>query len=383
MENSQRNNKKQIVVTGGTGFIGRCFLHRIRHHHLDVLTPMALVRPTTDIVSLERLLDHPSPVRPVRVVDFSDVRTVTTAIHNADIIVHLAADMDFFPKDEGALFERNVSLTRTMVTAATIEAQREERTTPLRFVYVSSTEAIGPTTKTGADESSPHHPTSAYGRSKSACEAIVEKEGRTLEVVVARLTGVFGPGERFFFYEMCKLIETGLLIIGPSPMTGSATFTHVDDVVTGLILLCTDSSARGIYNVSANDSLTYRDLIGGLCDSMGRQKPVGYLPLPLGKAVIRLVGPIMNWGKKRTFVLQPRTLDETMEYRVYRNDRLKALGFSPKHDMISGVKETVKEELRTGGLHVTQISPVCKRGIQFVSVVLFFVYTRFRCDGKE
>lgn len=363
---------KQIVVTGGTGFIGRCLLHAIRHQHLDTLQPIALVRSTSnDPVSLERLLDYPSPTNPVKVVDFSEVKSVQTALYDADIVVHLAADMDFFPRDEEAMFMRNVNLTQTMIRAATAEATRKGRSLPLRFVYVSSTEVVGPTSKTGADESAEHNPTSAYGRSKSACEALVQREGHSLEIVIARPNGVIGPGERFFFFEFCSLVAMGLTVVGPTPMTGRMSCTHVDDVVSALLLLSTHESARGVYHISADGSATYREYLGLISERMACPKPMFYLPLSVGKILVRMLGPIMNREKRRIFMWHHRTMDETMQYRVYKNDRLKALGFTPKYGNLRGVEETVDYELSTGGIRVSRLPSVLIRGMELLSVTVF------------
>lgn len=365
---------KQIVVTGGTGFIGRCLLHRIRHQHLDTLQPIALVRPSPisdGAVSLERILDYPSPTNAVKVVDFSDVKSVQTALYDADIVVHLAADMDFFPRDKEAMFMRNVNLTQTMIRAATAEATRKGRSSPLRFVYVSSTEAVGPTSKTGADESAEHNPTSAYGRSKSACETLVQREGDSLEIVIARPTGVIGPGERFFFYEFCSLVAMGLTVVGPTPMIGRLSCTHVDDAVSALLLLSTHKSARGVYHISADGSATYREYLETISERMACPKPILYLPLSIGKILVRVLGPIMNRKKRRTFMWQQRTMDETMQYRVYKNDRLKTLGFTPKYGILRGVEETVDYELSTGGIRVSRLPSVLRRGIELLSVTLY------------
>lgn len=383
-DTARASNKdtKRIIVTGGTGFIGQHLLHRIRHQHLDILQPIALVRPTSDVVSLERILDHPSPSSAVSVVDFSDLKSIETALYDADIILHLAADMDFFPTDEEALFARNVDLTQMMIRAATNESTRKGRSSPLRFVYVSSTETIGPTPLDGVDESAEHNPTSAYGRSKSACEALVQREGRSLELVIARPTGVFGPGERFLFFEFCGLVAMGLTIVGPSPMTGSVSFTHVDDVVSGLLLLSTHESARGIYHISADGSATYRELLGAISERMGRRKPILYLPLSLGKLLVCVLGPVMNWKKQRTFMWHQRTMDETVQCRVYKNGRLKTLGFTPKYGILSGLTESVDYEISTGNISVPRLSPVLRHGLGWLSITLFLARQLLRREQR-
>lgn len=370
---------KRLVVTGATGFIGQSFLYRIRCHFLDQFEPVALIRPSSDIVAVERLLDHPTTDSPIRVVDFSSLDDVTDAVKDADVIVHLAADMDFFPSEENLLVDRNVSLTKTLFNAASKEVSRAERSDrPLRFVYVSSTEAIGPTAgPVAVGESAALHPTSAYGLSKKLCEGIAHSFEDQFEVVIVRPTGVFGPGERFFFYELMQVVASGLCICAPSPLNGRVIFTHVEDVVEGLILCAKHPDARGIYNLCADAPVSHRQIIECISDVLQYPRPKIFLPLPLGQLLISVIAPIMNFGKRRTFMYHAKSVRESVLNRDYSNQRLKELGFQPKHSMLAGIEETVNYELQTGGLRRSPICPAIHRCLQFVSVVLFSIRKTF------
>lgn len=370
-----QTTKKRVIVTGGTGYVGRALLHDIRNFHLDSLEVIALVRPSSDVIGLKCLLDQPSRESSVLVVDFENVDALTEAIKDADIVIHLAADMDFFPSDENALIERNLSLTRAMLDAAANESARSKRTGgSMRFLYVSSTEAIGPTAENAcATEDWDMNPTSAYGRSKKLCEQLVLSRKSQVEVVIARPTGVYGPGERFFFYELIKLVACGLTIIAPSPMTGRVIFTHIDDVVQGLLLCATNSEANGVYNLCADTAITQREVVACISDALDYPRPRIFLPLSVGKGFISLIAPFMNLGKRRTFVFHAKTVSESMENRDYSNLRLKSLGFLPKYSMRSGIEQTVAHELRTGGLRRSRIPPAIHRCVQIISIAVFSV----------
>lgn len=365
---------KRLVVTGATGYIGRSLLAHVRHNLLGQLLPIALVRPSSDIISLQRLLDHPCAEPSVVAVDFGNPTAVESAVRDADIIVHLAAEMDFFPRDEDGLILRNVALAKSLLSACEHEVARPDRKNrPIRFVYVSSTEAIGPTDgETAATETAPLHPASAYARSKVESERLFHDiQDKRLQAVIARPTGVFGPGERFFFFEFMEMCASGLTIIGPSPLHGRTIFSHVDDIVQGLMICATHPDARGVYNVCADESASYLEMIQTLTKSLAYPGPKIFLPLSVGKIMISAIAPVMNFNKKRKFIYHARTLAETVQNRVYSNAKLRQLGFRPKYTVLDGARQTLEFEVRAGSIRKAIIPSAIQRCLEIVSVVVF------------
>lgn len=381
-----RSPVKRLVVTGATGYIGQYFLRHVRETHLDKFLPLALARPTSDIVFLQRLLDYPSQEPSVLSVDFTNVAAVTKALHDVDIIIHLAGDMDFFPPDEDELIKRNVSLTKVMLSACAEEIKRPERKSrPVRFVYVSSTEAMGPTDGVKPALEDGHlNPTSAYAQGKVECEKLVnEFSHKGMESVIVRPTGVFGPGERFFFFEFMQLVATGLTLIAPSKLSGRVIFTHIDDVIDGLLICSTHAKAEGVYNLCADTSVSYLQMIQCIADGMNYPHPKVHLPLSIGQALITAIAPLMNMGKRRKFIYHAKTVRETLEHREYSNQKLKALGFRPKYSVLSGVEHTLAYELRSGSITTSFVPTAIHRCLQMTAVIVFSVGRIFMARRQQ
>lgn len=370
----------RIVVTGATGYIGYALLQEIRENLLHSLTPIAVTRASSDTIRLHSLLDYLCAHETVLTADLNDVDSLRVAVEGADIIVHLAAKMDFFPKNAQALLSVNVEGTRNLLEASTLEAQSSKR--PIRFVYVSSTEAIGPTNGLSkVDESHALNPDSHYGRSKMLAEEVVREYKDRLDVVIVRPTGVYGPDERFFFYELMQMAASGLTILVPSPMSGRVSFTHIKDVVRGILACATHPLATGnTYNLCADDSASYMSIVQKLSNVLKYPRPVGRLPLPVGVFLIRAVAPFMNIGKRRTFIYHAKTVRQTIQHREYSNDKLRSeLGYAPKYTTLAGIEETLKYELEVGGIRRSAIPPCLKRCIQFAGLVIFTIK---RCLGR-
>lgn len=362
-----------VVVTGGTGFIGYAFLSKLRSLYPDVV-PIALARPSSDIVRLQRLLDYQEEEPSVVIGSLDGLASLQPCVRNASVVVHLAADMDFFARDVSRLIKINVEGTRNLLEASAREAARTGR--KVRFVYVSSTEVIGCTEGMGkADESAPRRPDSDYGRSKVLAEDVVREYSDRLDTVVARPTGVFGPGERFFFFEMMKMVSSGIAVFSPSPMTGRLMFTHIDDVVQGLIICAAHPDAGGqTYHVCSDESVTNREIVETLADVLQCPRPAVFLSERVGVVLMRFIAPIMNFGKRRIFIYHPKTLRQSMKNREYSNLKLRGLGFVPKYSVLSGAEHTLRCEMACGSVKRHWVPSAVKSCIHFVSVVTFVVH---------
>ncbi|CAN8062373.1 unnamed protein product [Agarophyton chilense] len=375
---SLNSSNQRIVVTGGSGYIGYALLWEIRQRHTDALTPISLVRASSDVIKLQRLLDYPCAHDTVVICDLQDVDSLRKGVKNADIVVHLAADMDFFPKKRKKLATVNVKGTENLLNACASEAEALKR--KIRFVYVSSTEAIGRTDGVSkADETYPLNPESEYGHTKVLAERIVQGYSQKLDTVIVRPTGVYGPDERFFFYEFMQMVSYGITIVVPSPMTGRVSFTHINDVVGGILACATHPSAPGnIYNLCPDESVTYMSIVQKLADVLNYPHPLLILPCAAGRLLIRIVAPLMNAGKSRIFIYHPRTVSETVYNREYSNEKIRReLGFKPQYSILEGVEETLRYELRVGGIKRFATPPTVKRCLDLVCVITFFVRQMF------
>ena len=62
-------------------------------------------------------------------------------MRNIDVVIHLAAVMDFYPNDVKGLYRVNVEGTTNLLNAFIAERQNHH-SYPTRFIYISSTENI-------------------------------------------------------------------------------------------------------------------------------------------------------------------------------------------------------------------------------------------------
>lgn len=375
---------RKVLVSGATGFIGRRLLEVLCSAGLQ---PIALARAGSETAAIEQYLDRPEfSGDAVRVAALLEPASLVSAVAGVDAVVHLAADMDFFPANAGRLLRVNVDGTRNLLDAVGCEARA--RGVRIPFIFASSTEAIGPTGGAGggvfAAEDATLTPDCEYGRSKVLAEAVARERARAedLQVCVLRYSGVYGPGENYFFRELVCMIEAGLLCVSPGPMDGRIMFSHVDDVCRATLLVLEALEAGDklspVYNVVPDDSVSYKDLVATIAPVVRRKPPTLSVPLKLAMGAMTVLGPIVNLGKRRVFMYHPKSLQKTVTSREYSNARIKSeLGYTPAPDTLASVREVVEGEVASGRLHVSPISPLLRVSLQSLSLLLFGVTRLF------
>ena len=167
----------KVLVTGASGFLGGS-------HLVELLVEkgyevVGMVRKTSDTSLLDRLGVEK------RVADLTDPSSLVKAVRGIEAVVHLGAYYTFHGKKE--LYELvNVQGTRNVLDACLGEGVQ-------RFVYCSTTEAIGPVREIPAHEDHPPNPQYEYGRCKLKIESLVKGYADRIKTTIIRPSGMYGP----------------------------------------------------------------------------------------------------------------------------------------------------------------------------------------------
>lgn len=246
-----------LLVTGGTGFIGRHLVDRLltdRPHdtlHCLVRSPIP-AHEVEAVASLRR--------RGVRVIegDLEQLFVSETPAPCAVLVFHLAANPDTALPDQA--LQVNDAGTRNLIRWL------GDHVRGARLVYTSSVAVLdrdghpdGPLTET-----SPCHPRTAYGRTKLGGEqAIIEAAAASgYSFTILRLGTVFGPGAKSggLFDRLFSLTERHRLL-GRLNWPGRTSVVHVDDAARLLSRVATEpAAANQIYCVANPDAPTVGEL---------------------------------------------------------------------------------------------------------------------------
>jgi UDP-glucose 4-epimerase len=186
-------SERRVAVTGASGFVGLNVVEWLLTAGLEAVAVDTTEVPAVARADFARL---PGSLHDA-VADVTDPAAMTEAMAGADVVIHGAAITAGTARERiGArrVVEVNVLGTQTVLDALA------EAATVRRVVFVSSGAVYGDRAfgSNPIDEATPPEPSSLYAITKLTGEQLVRRHGMVhdTEVVIARLSAVFGPWER-------------------------------------------------------------------------------------------------------------------------------------------------------------------------------------------
>lgn len=258
----------KVLLTGGTGFVGRAVLNHLCQSRREVVA-----------CSRAESMDVPDGARFLHVLGVDANTDWTPALDGGEVVIHSAARvhvMNDQSSDPLAEFRKvNVEGTLNLARQAAVAGVR-------RFIFVSSIKVNGEGTPQGvyykADDIP--NPLDPYGISKMEAEhGLRELAAQTgLEVVIIRPVLVYGPGVKANFLSMMRWLQKGV----PLPfgaIHNKRSLVALDNLVD-LIVTCIDhpAAANQTFLVSDGEDLSTSDLLRRMGDALG--KPARLLPVP-------------------------------------------------------------------------------------------------------
>lgn len=265
---SDRVSGKRILITGGFGFIGSHLLARLNldsSSHITVIDDLRSAPLPLDQV-LKRLC-HPRSVE-------HHVMSISAYFSSwngqaFDEIYHLAS-----PVGPAGILGRAGQIAREVIedTSLIADVCLESRS---RLVYMSSSEVYQGGCNGLCSEEMPRMVTAhatvrgEYSAAKIAAELMVENQSRVkgLDVRVVRPFNVAGPGQSGRGGFVLPRFVAQALAQRPLTLFGDGTqircFTHVREIVEGLIMTMKDDASGEVYNLGRASN---RISIHGLAD---------------------------------------------------------------------------------------------------------------------
>lgn len=269
----------KVLVTGVSGFVGRLLCTELcRQEHVVV----AAVR------SANTLIDD---FKRVIVGSIDSVTDWSDALHNVDLVIHLAARVHVM---NDSVINPLTEFRRVNVDGTLHLALQAARAGVKRFIFISSVKVNGESTEynrpfTEADIANPQD---AYGLSKFEAEQglllIAQQTG--MEVVIIRPPLVYGAGVKANFARMMRAVKRGM----PLPLGAiynQRSFVYVGNLVS-LIMRCIDHprAANEVFMVSDGDDLSTTKLLRGCAAALGVNAILFQVPQKWIESCAALIG---------------------------------------------------------------------------------------------
>lgn len=216
--------------------------------------------------------------------------------YNPDVIIHLAAKAGVRPSldNSEAFYDVNV-----MGTLMILEAMKKNQIGNL--IFASSSSVYGNNKKIPfSEEDDVNNPISPYAASKKSGELLCYTYHHlyNINVFCLRFFTVYGPRQRpdLAINKFTRAMMKGDKIYIYGDGTTSRDYTHINDIIYGIIRSVEKVKGFDIFNLGESNTVTLTVLISLLEKYIGRKAEIDYLPLQEGD-VLQTVADITKARK--------------------------------------------------------------------------------------
>ena len=323
----------RVLVTGATGFAGghlaRALVgrgERVRALVRDESRARALAESGVTLVT----------------GDLADAASLDRATQDVDVVYNIAALYREAGLPDQTYRAVNAGSVRTLIEAAATNGVR-------RVVHCSTVGVHGDVEHPPANEDAPLRPGDIYQRTKVEGEEIARQaSARTgVEVVIARPTGIYGPGDRRLLKLFRGVARRRFVILGSGRIYYH--LTYIDDLVEGFRLCGTVPAAAGrTYILAGGEVTTLAELVARIASVAGVRPISWHLPVwPFwlaGAMCEAICAPF-----KISPPLYRRRVDFFTKSRAFDITRARQeLGYAPAVGLTDGITRTLDWYRREG-----------------------------------
>jgi len=335
-----------ILVTGGAGFIGSCF---VLQWLAEQQTPVVVFDKLTYAGNLENLQSiSANPGFSFVKGDIADAAQVRALFeqHQPSAIVHFAAEshVDRSILGPAEFMRTNIDGTFQLLEAARSywgELSAEDKKN-FRFLHVSTDEVYGSLSPTDPafTEATPYAPNSPYSASKAASDHLVRAWFHTygLPTLTTNCSNNYGP--RHFPEKLIPLIIHNCLNGKPLPIYGDGQqvrdWLYVEDHCRGIRAVLAKGRLGETYNIGGRQEMANIDVVHTICTILDEL-------VPAEKPYRELITHVTDrHGHDRRYAMDIAKIN-------------RELGWQPQESFQSGIRKTIQWYLDNGAWveHVT------------------------------
>lgn len=306
---------KNIIVTGGCGFIGSNFVHYVVNNHPGVC--VTVLDKLTYAGNKDNIAGLPKDRVQLVVGDICDKELLDSIVPGHDAIVHFAAESH---NDNSIANPEPFLKTNVKGTYCLLEVCRKY---DIRFHHVSTDEVYGDLALNDPrrfTEETPYNPSSPYSSTKAASDLLVRAWTRTygLRTTISNCSNNYGP-----YQHIEKFIPRQItnILFGIKPkLYGDGLnvrdWIHTEDHSSAVWTILTKGSIGETYLIGADGEKSNIDVLHTILKAMGKSVDD------------------FDWVKDRP--------GHDRRYAIDSTKLRTELGWQPKHiNFIEGIEETI------------------------------------------
>ncbi|HVX60677.1 MAG TPA: dTDP-glucose 4,6-dehydratase [Pirellulales bacterium] len=325
---------KTILVTGGAGFIGSCFVRQWLAEEPGALVNLDKLTYAGNLDSLAPVADNPSHV--LVEGDIGDRRLVSRLLeqYRPGAIVNFAAESHVDRSIDAPAEFIHTNVVGVCELLAAVRAYWSGLPDPeryaFRFLHVSTDEVYGSLGATGAfTEQSRYAPNSPYAASKAASDHFVRAYRHTygLPVLTTNCSNNYGPYQ--FPEKLIPLMILNALEGKPLPVYGDGQqvrdWLFVEDHCRAIRAVLARGRVGEVYNIGGNCEQANLSVVKSICATVDRLRP----GLPHAPCTNLISNVADRPGHDRRYAIDATKIRDE-------------LGWRPAQDFASGLEITVR-----------------------------------------
>ena len=266
--------KKNILITGGAGFIGshvvRRFVDKYENYHIYNLDALTYAGNLENLIDIENKRNYTFLKG-----DIKDEKFINKIFekYKFDAVIHLAAESHVDRSISDPLLFAKTNILGTMVLLNAFKNLWFNKWEEKLFYHVSTDEVYGTLGESGLfTESHSYDPNSPYSASKASSDHFVRAYGETYNMpyVITNCSNNYGAFQ--FPEKLIPLFINNILNNKPLPVYGDGNYTrdwlYVIDHALAIDLVFHKGDDKQTYNIGGFNEWKNIDLVKLLCKQM-------------------------------------------------------------------------------------------------------------------
>jgi dTDP-glucose 4,6-dehydratase len=311
------NSIKNLLVTGGCGFIGSNFINNIlcKYPNINVINIDALYYCASENNVKFKESNNYKFIKGN--ICSKDLISHILVSYNIDTVIHFAAQSHVQNSFDDSILYTNDNIMGTHVLIEEIRKYGKVK----KFVHISTDEVYGESkiNEKKKDENTILCPTNPYAATKAAAELLVQSyyHSYKLPIIITRCNNVFGENQYPekvipLFIQQLKNNEK-ITIQGNGEAIRS--FLYIDDAVSAFEKILFKGEIGEIYNIASNNETSIYEL---------------------ATVLIKIMKPNVKDVNEYISYIQDRPFNDYRYYICCK--KLNKLGWKQKTDFITGIK---------------------------------------------
>lgn len=283
-------DKKNIIVTGGTGYIGSLLVARLKKMGANVLSLTS---------------DKDKESKDTRYVDYRSMVELEKFFAGIDVVYHLASQTSAYVAESDPGKDLQVNIASTLNILESLSRSNSNA----MFINASTATIYGMQSSGKVDDNDNEKAETFYEFHKKIVEDYVKFYSRREKIrgCSLRLSNVYGPGitekssDRGVINKICKNAKNGedIIIYGTGEYIRD--YIYVDDVVEAFVACATSGPDfdGSVFNICSGVGVAFNDVVKMIISKVDKCNNVSilYKNFPENALNIEKRNYIGNWSK--------------------------------------------------------------------------------------